>query len=62
MEEIGSDEEVLKYLPEITAKTKMHNKAYVMTVVASLRPQYVKALVEHAYSERAREADRPADT
>ena len=61
MEELEGDEEMQQNKSEITAEGKKQNKTTVMTVLSSMRPSYIKNIVENAFSERAKE-ERPMNT
>ena len=43
--EVSQDAEVMSYMPDLTSKNKRHNRKYLLTILSSLKPHYIKVLV-----------------
>lgn len=60
LDEVKNDPEVMSYLPELTAKNKKHSRKYLLTILSSLKPHYIKVLVTNANAERVKTSNLPA--
>ena len=53
--EVKDDAFIQSHLPELMTPKARHNRKFVLTVISTIKPNYVMALVEHAHNERAKE-------
>ena len=43
----------------LTAKNKNHSRKFLLTILSSLKPHYIKTLVQNANAERVKTANLP---
>ena len=46
---------IQRYLPDLTSTKKTHNREFVVNVLSTLRPNFVKITVDFTYKARASE-------
>lgn len=46
----NQDSYLKSFLPNLTAKKGKHSRKFVCTILASLRPNFIKQAIEHAHT------------
>ena len=46
------DPEIMRYLPTLKTEKAKHSRKFVTTILATLRPEFVRQVIAHAHKQR----------
>lgn len=62
LEEVKDDVTIMNHLPDLTTPKARHNKKFVATVIATIKPNWIWNLLETAHTQRLQEQPIIPDT
>ena len=56
LEEVKEEQQIKNHLPDLLTPKARHNRKFVVSVISTIKPNFIMALLEHAHKQRALES------